>query len=974
MSSSLAGVSPRRFLVLLGLWGWTLQASAGAQNETRPSATGHEPGLAEREGVDDQTMSLSVHGRVVDQDGVPHEGALVVSSAGGQAITDARGEYCLEAEVPLDAEGVQLTATAARSGMTQVASGWVAVTGSSATRAGTLFLDGVVCCQAGWEPTFGPHPGMNAAVRVLAVLDDGSGPALYAGGDFTSARGVAANHVAKRTGSSWSALGDGVNGLVRALTVLDLGGGPSLYAGGDFTMAGGVAANHIARWDGTAWSALDTGLDGVVQALAVFDDGSGPRLYAGGDFSIAGGRLAPGIASWDGTRWSAVGSGMSGTQGHSVQALLVADDGNGPALYAGGAFDTPASNVAKWDGSSWSGLGAGVGSCFIECNYVSALAVFDDGGGPALYAGGFFSQAGGGAASNIARWDAGGSSWSPLGSGVPSGGSVRALAAFDVGNGPMLCAGGTFQVAGGVSASAIASWDGSSWSALGSGMNNALQGSPQVSTLTVFDGGDGPTLYAGGDFDTAGGKSASGFAKWDGSSWSGDDEPGRGLNRPVFASTVFDDGSGPALFAGGLFTMAGGVEANYVAKWNGSSWSALGQGLNNWVAALTVFDDGSGPALYAAGDFTSAGGVVAGYVARWDGSSWSAVGSGMTSSVSALAVFDDGSGPQLYAGGLFLFAGGVSARRVARWDGSSWSALGSGMDGGVDALTVFDDGNGQALYAGGTFSTSGGVTTNRIARWDGSSWSALGGGVPGGYVAALTTFDDGRGPALYVGGYTFTTAGGVPASRIAKWDGTSWSGLGSGMNDAVLALTTHDDGSGQALYAGGRFTTAGGVTASRIAKWDGSSWSALGSGMNGHVHALTAHDEDSGAALFAGGDFFRAPDSGDSYLARWRCIDTSPPAISCPSAVFVLDEPTPWARRVSDGAIGAGPEGELVSFVVTAVDPCGPAPSVVCTPPSGSFFPRGKTVVTCTASDEAGNQATCSFPVFVYVLRRARER
>jgi hypothetical protein len=44
------------------------------------------------------------------------------------------------------------------------------------------------------------------------------------------------------------------------------------------------------------------------------------------------------------------------------------------------------------------------------------------------------------------------------------------------------------------------------------------------------------------------------------------------------------------------------------------------------------------------------------------------------------------------------------------------------MDDRVYALTVFDDGNGPALYAGGDFTTAGGVAANRIAKWDGSSW------------------------------------------------------------------------------------------------------------------------------------------------------------------------------------------------------------------------------------------------------------
>ena len=116
---------------------------------------------------------------------------------------------------------------------------------------------------------------------------------------------------------------------------------------------------------------------------------------------------------------------------------------------------------------------------------------------------------------------------------------------------------------------------------------------------------------------------------------------------------MFDDGSGPALYAGGQFTTAGGVAANRIAKWNGSSWSPLGSGMNDGygvsVIALTVFDDGSGPALYAGGYFTTAGGVAANYIAKWNGSSWSALGSGMNGGVVALTAFDDGSGPALYA-------------------------------------------------------------------------------------------------------------------------------------------------------------------------------------------------------------------------------------------------------------------------------------------------------------------------------------
>ncbi len=85
----------------------------------------------------------------------------------------------------------------------------------------------------------------------------------------------------------------------------------------------------------------------------------------------------------------------------------------------------------------------------------------------------------------------------------------------------------------------------------------------------------------------------------------------------VWALTVFDDGSGPGLYAGGDFTTAGDVPAYGIAKWDGTQWSALVSEVNGAVVALTVFDDGSGRAFYAGGNFTKAGGVPANRIAAW---------------------------------------------------------------------------------------------------------------------------------------------------------------------------------------------------------------------------------------------------------------------------------------------------------------------------------------------------------------------
>src|SRR5262245_10982640 len=70
-----------------------------------------------------------------------------------------------------------------------------------------------------------------------------------------------------------------------------------------------------------------------------------------------------------------------------------------------------------------------------------------------------------------------------------------------------------------------------------------------------------------------------------------------GLDGSVHASLVFDDGSGPALYAAGSFTSAQGVLVENIARWNGQEWQPVGYGFDDAVDALAVFDDGTGPAL-----------------------------------------------------------------------------------------------------------------------------------------------------------------------------------------------------------------------------------------------------------------------------------------------------------------------------------------------------------------------------------------
>jgi hypothetical protein len=339
---------------------------------------------------------------------------------------------------------------------------------------------------------------------------------------LTGAGGVAT------AGSSdcWTALDTGANSAVLALAV---DGHGNLYAGGDFTTIGSQTVNHVAKWNGTAWSPLGTGMDASVRALAV--DASG-NLYAGGSFSIAGSVTAYRVAKWNGSAWSALGSGNM--FGNLPIGTLVADGAN---LYAGGAFNQPngafTNGVARWDGSTWSAVGGGLNGI----TYALAVDAAHQ-----LYAGGNFTVSGGNCVAKLT-----GASWNAVGSGTD--GPVYALTLDAAGN---VYVGGGFTLAGATSAVRVAKFDGANWSAFGAGMDN------NVHELLVDRAGN---LFASGEFTSPAAK----IARWDGGNWVG---LGSGLDD--YALTMARDGG--TIYAGGVFTTAGGVSALRIAAWPGMQY------------------------------------------------------------------------------------------------------------------------------------------------------------------------------------------------------------------------------------------------------------------------------------------------------------------------------------------------------------------------------------------------------------------
>ncbi|MCG3165400.1 MAG: hypothetical protein POELPBGB_01163 [Bacteroidia bacterium] len=207
---------------------------------------------------------------------------------------------------------------------------------------------------------------------------------------------------------------------------------------------------------------------------------------------------------------------------------------------------------------------------------------------------------------------------------------------------------------------------------------------------------------------------------------------------------------------------------------------------------------------------------------------------------------------------LFLFSTVFLFAFLQQALSQTWpSTLGVGMNNNVNTLAVDQINN--VLYAGGEFTTAGGISASKIAKWTGSAWEAMGTGVNGNVYSML--FNNGK---LYIGG-TFNSVDGVAANNVAMFDGT-WHALGEGLTGGsveVRSLVWYNN----ELVAGGSFTTSGVWTnLGNIARFDGTDWTQFQTtGANNKIWTLKEFNGD----LIAGGQFTSIGNFSATAVARW---------------------------------------------------------------------------------------------------------
>jgi hypothetical protein len=146
--------------------------------------------------------------------------------------------------------------------------------------------------------------------------------------------------------------------------------------------------------------------------------------------------------------------------------------------------------------------------------------------------------------------------------------------------------------------------------------------------------------------------------------------------------------------------------------------------------------------------------------------------------------------------------------------------LGGGLGGQYLVLGTFA---GDLIATGNLLNVRGLPITN-VARWNGTSWSGLGTGAP----SDGSSIADFQGQ-LHVGSFDFP-------GGISRWNGSAWSSVPGLDGQDVEALGV----AGSRLVVGGYFAQAGAVVSPNVVFWDGTSFEAAGVGVNGYVYTVAS--------------------------------------------------------------------------------------------------------------------------------------
>jgi hypothetical protein len=358
-----------------------------------------------------------------------------------------------------------------------------------------------------------------------------------------------------------------------------------------------------------------------------------------------------------------------------------------------------------------------------------------------IYICGSMFEAGGTAdATGVVRWSKSNEAWEAVGD--PNTSPFNVMEFTPSGN--LLVGSSRENIAGVANADYFAKYtlgtgSPAAWEAVGSDIVCSASTNKGIYAIAISPAGH---IYIGGNFDSASGNTnCNNIAWWNSTTnvWTPLDT---GLNGIVYTLAFSPAGN---LYIGGSFTDAA---YPYLCKWDGSAFSAVGSSTDINGTVYSLGFDSSGY-LIIGGNFTNAGGNAdADYIAKFGGGGWHALGSGVNGVVRKIIIknemaYKDGTryyAPKtyIYVVGSFTTAGSISLTdRIALWSNGTWMPVDINLPGEpftppnyalVKAVLPASDGS---LYLGGTFSTTDegenaecGIISDRVYEIGVSSASA----------------------------------------------------------------------------------------------------------------------------------------------------------------------------------------------------------------------------------------------------------
>jgi Immunoglobulin I-set domain len=704
---------------------------------------------------------------------------------------------------------------------------------------------------AAWNGTEWSAVGVwpfGGTVRAIEVYDDGTGPAIYVGGTFSNEPSETVKNLAKWNGTAWEGVGGGVAGSVYALKAFTHGGAQALYVAGQLTQAGGQATDLIAAWTPTGWVRWFStpNFDG---RISLGYDAARSQTVMLGAQSLGFGSVCE-TWLWNGVSWTrSAAAGPAGRQ----RASMAFDSIRGRLLMMGGVWAGGSAEVRNtlwaWDGVQWTSLGPAPEAMTASRDQGMAFDPVRD----------CLVVYGGGTSNNLVTsqtWE-----WNELGWHLRTpanspGERAAASMAFDPVRQKIVLFGGTTdQNPPGYQ---TWEWDGINW------MVRATTGpTPRVGAAMGHDAAMSRLVMAQG----AGPGNPSDVWGWNGTQWS-QLAPWDGLNQGgdpvVFDSARREFVYGPAQF----------VRTPEDVRWRAVPQGGL-SGPQAYCTSLEVFDDGSGPRLFAAGTFRYGSGAMVDGVAILQGNAWVRAGAANRQDATLFRVE---SGPQA---GLWAYGSFGCCDFLRRWNGSDWQAL--SVPGQRVIGTRFfaaDLGMGERIYAIGHLQENGGESGSTLLEFDGTKWLTVGYREPGPRYKGAMAYDSIRRRAVLFGGTSNGSATGALADT-EEFDGRTWTKVNvPGPSARHQHAMDFEVARGVCVVVGGQGPS--GIVDGQTWNYDGAAWMLAAESIGGggrYGHAVAYDTLRQKLVMFGGRDETGAW-RGDTWEwdgSAWTHVATSGP-------------------------------------------------------------------------------------------------